>query len=217
MLCPVLGYSVQESPEAAQVSPAEGIKGDEGLFILHNRRLREGILSTVANIWRVDAQGMGPGSFQWFSATGKEEVTGLNTLEYRSYITAWEKSCVLWGWQSTGASWPERLQCHLLWRYSKLACTFSCLTYCREPAIAGGWNRWSPEMPSNPTVLWFCGRKTNPTQANKTQLSPFLEPGQKNCCNSLCLGSLMKTKYQEVFPVKMNKIFKVWSLCHLFN
>jgi len=41
-------------------------------------------------------------------------------------------------WQSTGTGCPERLW-NLLWRYSRPLWTPSCVTCCREPALAGDW------------------------------------------------------------------------------
>mgnify|MGYP001858805457 CR=1 FL=1 len=41
---------------------------------------------------------------------------------------------------STGTSCPERLW-RLLWRCSKPTWILSCVTYCREPALVGGWIR----------------------------------------------------------------------------
>jgi len=51
------------------------------------------------------------------------------------------------GWD---LSCPERLWSLLLWRYSKPAWMLSFAAYHREPALAGGWAGWSPEVHSNP-------------------------------------------------------------------
>ena len=71
-----------------------------------------------------------------------------------SSIWTWERTSSLRQWQSTGTGCPEKLL-SLLWRYSIAIWMLSCARYSREPASAGVWNRWSPEMPSNPYhSLW---------------------------------------------------------------
>lgn len=46
-----------------------------------------------------------------------------------------------------GLGWPAQGSL-LLWRYLKPAWMLSCVTYCREAALAGGWTRGAPEVPS---------------------------------------------------------------------
>jgi len=45
---------------------------------------------------------------------------------------------------------PGEVWSHLLWRYSRPVWTASCETYCREPALAGGWTCSSLAVPSKP-------------------------------------------------------------------
>lgn len=49
-----------------------------------------------------------------------------------------------------------------LWRWSKPVWTLSSIKYSGEPGLAGGWTRWSAEVPSSPynsMILWYCERK----------------------------------------------------------
>ena len=50
---------------------------------------------------------------------------------------------------TTGTSFPERLWSPSL-EIFKPTWTLTCAASCREPALAGCWTRWSPEVPSNP-------------------------------------------------------------------
>ena len=83
-------------------------------------------------------------------------------LEMKLETWLCKASCVI-EWQSTGTTGcPLVLWSFLLWRYSKWAWMLSCATYCREPALAGGWTQWSPlRSPSQrslaiPAILEFC-------------------------------------------------------------
>ena len=62
------------------------------------------------------------------------------------------------GWQSTGTGCPERLWSLLLRRYLWPIWTPTCVTYCREPALARSWTQWFLGVPSNScdsvTAIW---------------------------------------------------------------
>ena len=85
--------------------------------------------------------------------SGRRGAMGLSWSAGKSTWTR-ERS-LLWWWQNTETSCTERLWSLLPWRYSKPSWVLSCATYGREPALAGGWTRWSPEVPSAPVILWF--------------------------------------------------------------
>jgi len=79
--------------------------------------------------------------------SNRKRGTG-HKLKHRQFDLNMRKNFFAWGWQSTGTSCPERLCSLILWRYSKP--TWLLCNYCSEPALAGGWARGSPEVPSNP-------------------------------------------------------------------
>ena len=60
--------------------------------------------------------------------------------EHMKFHTKIRKT-LLWGWQSTGTGYPERLW-SILWRYPRPTWMLSCATYGRKPVLAGSWTRW---------------------------------------------------------------------------
>jgi len=71
---------------------------------------------------------------------------------------------LLWQLLSTGTSCPERFWIFLLWRYSRPTRMLTCVSCCTEPALSGGWTRWSTEVPwnaYNSMLLWFWDPQVN--------------------------------------------------------
>ena len=109
------------------------------------------------NISRVGVRRMGPDSFQWCPVTG-QGATGTN-WSIGSSIWIWGRTSSLWGWRSTGTGCPEELWNLLLWRHQNPPGCGPVQLTAGDPALSGGWTRWSPEVPSNPyhsMILWFC-------------------------------------------------------------
>lgn len=75
---------------------------------------------------------MGPASLHWCPVT-RQGAMGAK-WNMGSFIQTWEKTSLLWGWQSTLISWSERLW--ISWKYSRHTWMLSCVTWCREPALA---------------------------------------------------------------------------------
>jgi len=154
LLCPDLGSSVQERQGTTGKSPAKRWWGAWSIFLMRKvwetwncSAWRRGdwkeILSVLLNIWRARIKWMGPGCFQLCPVTkGKGQK-----LKLGSSIWTWGKTSLLEG-DRVGCL--ERLWSLLFWRYWKPASMLSCVIYCREPALAGGWTRWSSDIPSNP-------------------------------------------------------------------
>ena len=63
-------------------------------------------------------------------------------LNMRNSICTWGERSLFWEWQSTETNCPGRLGCLLLWRYSEPTWMLSCVTYCRDPALAGRVDKW---------------------------------------------------------------------------
>jgi len=75
----------------------------------------------------------------------------------------------------------------------------SCVTYCKEPALAVGWTGWSPEVPSNP--LQFCDSSW--TSGNYVVTSPLLgESGSLLPGLEVCTKFLVIRKTPWSLPVK---------------
>jgi len=79
---------------------------------------------------------------------------------------AWSISCTRKGWETWGRSvWRREGWKGISALFIKISSVGvksmgadSCVTRCREPALAGGWTQWTPEVPS---ILWFCLLKTS--------------------------------------------------------
>ena len=93
-----------------------------------------------------------PVSFQWYVETGQGETDiscSIGSFARMCVRTSWR-----WGWWSTGTGCPGRLWSLLLWRYSSLAWTPTCVTWCREPVLAWGLVSMISRGPFQP--LQFC-------------------------------------------------------------
>ena len=89
---------------------------------------------------------MGPDFFQWCPAT--EQGAMDNMVKDRKLHTNIRKNFSTVQCDRALVQAAQMLWSLLLWRYSSPVWTLSCVTYCREPALAGGWSRWSLEVPS---------------------------------------------------------------------
>ena len=116
-----------------------------GLFSLEKRRLRGDLTNAYTYLKNVsEADGakllmVVPSNRMW-SNTHKLDHKKLHTNMRKSFDgdKALEQGC------------PERLQSLLLWRYTRPSWAPSCVTYCMELTLAGGWSCWLPEVPSKP-------------------------------------------------------------------
>jgi len=93
---------------------------------------REGwgrISSLFINIWSVNVQRTGLGSFWWCPAGhGQRAPTGTQEVP--------NEHEELWVWRSTGTGWPDTLWSLHLSKHSKPTCVFATVTHCKEPAVA---------------------------------------------------------------------------------
>lgn len=117
---------------------------DLELFILRSKRLR-GDFININVLWEyqedhtrlfstVHSDGQGAKDTSW--------NTGIS-------LQTWGGILLLWEWQSNGTICSETLWI-VLFRHSKSTWTLSCVTYCRQPAIAVGLDSmisWSPFQP----------------------------------------------------------------------
>ena len=78
---------------------------------------------------------MRPGSSQWCS--DRTSSNGLE-LDHRKFHINMQKHFFTVGWLSTGTGCPERLWSLFLWRHSRSIWTPTCVTYCKETALARG-------------------------------------------------------------------------------
>jgi len=67
------------------------------------------------------------------------DSSGLK-LEHRKFHTNVEELLYSKG-SSTGTGCPERLWSLLLWKYLRPIWLPICATYCKVPALAGGWTQ----------------------------------------------------------------------------
>jgi len=123
--------------------PYEERLRDLGLFSLENRRLK-GNLITVCKHLKCGSQ-VNRGRLFSVASNNRTRGSGRNT----GSSTLTQGRTLLSEWCSTGTGCPERLWSVLLCRYSRLVQTPTCATCCREPALAGVWTGWFPEVPSN--------------------------------------------------------------------
>jgi len=112
--------------------PYEERLRDLGLFSLGKRWLR-GILISAYKYLMAESQVDGAKQFSVVPTT-RQRAMDINWNRINSMWT-WRKDSLLWEWQSTGASCPERLWSSLLWRYSKPTRALSFAIYSMEHAF----------------------------------------------------------------------------------
>jgi len=102
---------------------------EPGLFSPERRR--PGVSSSLLiDIERLEAEWMGPGSFQWCPTTAQRTQSGMYAVPYKHE----EKlHCV----EDRALGAARRLRARLMWRRPKPAQPLSRVTCCREPAAAG--------------------------------------------------------------------------------
>ena len=114
-----------------------------------------------------------------------KETMGRNWNAVNSILT-WGWASLLSEWESTGTGCSDCLWSLFLWKYPRSAWLPSCVICYGEPAVAGGWTQWSPEVPSNfysSVILWSLASQTGSQPGNFGSISKIfvsMMPVKKN-------------------------------------